>query len=61
MVTGVMGDGEPDLDGEEWVRGGQGRETVNDVIFLMVKENTDKMLHLRFSLNCFVIDCIDSL
>ena len=56
-----MGDGEPDLDGEEWVRGGQGRETMNDVIFLMVKENTDKMLHLRFSLNCFVIDCIDSL
>lgn len=50
MVTGVMGDGEPDLDGEELVRGGQGRETVNDVIFLMVKENTDKMPHLKFSL-----------
>ena len=45
-----MGDGEPDLDGEELVRGGQGRETVNDVIFLMVKENTDKMPHLKFSL-----------
>lgn len=61
MVTGVMGDGEPDLDGEEWVRGGQGRETMNDVIFLMVKENTDKMPHLRFSLYRFVIDCIDGL
>ena len=31
---------------------------MNDVIFLMVKETTDKIPHLRFSLNCFVIDCI---
>ena len=34
---------------------------MNDVIFLMVKETTDKIPHLRFSLNCFVIDCIDGL
>lgn len=44
-VTVVMGDEERDLDGEEWVRGGsvstgQGRETVNDVVFLRAKENS---------------------
>lgn len=44
-VTVVMGDEERDLDGEEWVRGGsvstvEGRETVNDVVFLRAKENS---------------------
>ena len=44
-VIVVMGDEERDLDGEEWVRGGsvstgQGRETMNDVVFLRAKENS---------------------